>query len=87
LDLAGQRNGSFVLFSSFLDKFQPVGGLMSHSQIATGGPNLTICPVKLFKHTTINQRVAGLWLNWPGDKKAALFCGRQHLTKNQRLGG
>ncbi len=35
-----QRNGGFVLCSAFLDKFRPVGGLMSHSQIATGMPNL-----------------------------------------------
>jgi hypothetical protein len=32
-------NGGFVLCSDFLDEFWPVGGLMSHSRIATGGPN------------------------------------------------
>jgi hypothetical protein len=36
---AGRQNGGFVLPSSFLDEFWPVGGSMSHSQIATGGPN------------------------------------------------
>ncbi len=31
--------------------------------------------------------MAGLWLNRPGDGKAAPFCGRDNLTKNQCLGG
>jgi hypothetical protein len=60
---------------------------MSHSQIATGGPNLISPPHQIVKHSSPNHWVAGIWLNWPGDRKAAPFCGRINLTKNQRLGG
>ncbi len=56
-------------------KLQPAGQIWS------------VCPIKLFKHTTINHRVAGLWLNLLGDGKATLFCGRQNSTKFQCLGG
>jgi hypothetical protein len=52
-------------------------GRVSHSQIASSGPN-----VKIFKHTTINHQVAGLRLNQMEDGKAALFCGHDNSTKN-----
>jgi hypothetical protein len=54
------------------------GGRISHSQIASSRPNSSVRPVEIFKHTTINHQVAGLRLNWPGDGKAALFCGRDN---------
>jgi hypothetical protein len=44
-------------------------------------------PIKIFKHTTINHQVAGLWPNRPGDGKAAPFCGHDNSTKIQCLGG
>jgi hypothetical protein len=62
-------------------KIQLFWGGVSHSQIVSSGPNSLVRPVKIFKHTTINHQVAGLRLNWPGDEKVALFCGRDNLTK------
>jgi hypothetical protein len=56
--LAGRRNGGFVLSSAFLDEFWPVGGLMSHSQIATGGPN-SISPPHQISQTHNNQPSGG----------------------------
>jgi hypothetical protein len=56
-DLAGQRNRSFVLSSAFLDKFWPVGGLMSHSQIAT--PNSIGLPHQIIQ--TYNNQPSGGW--------------------------
>jgi hypothetical protein len=58
LDSAGRRNGGFVLSSAFLDKFRPVGGLMSHSQLATSGPN-SISPPRQIIHTYNNQPSGG----------------------------
>jgi hypothetical protein len=68
-------------------KIQLFWGGVSHSQIASSRLNSSVCPVKIFKHTTINHQVAGLWLNWPGDGKAATFCGHDNSTKNQCLRG
>jgi hypothetical protein len=59
LDLAGQRNSGFVLSSAFLDEFWPVGGLMSHSQIATGGPNLISLPCQIIQ--IYNNQPSGGW--------------------------
>ncbi len=57
-DLARQRNGGFVLCSAFLEKKWPVGGLTSHSQIATGGLNL-INPPRHIIQTYHNQPLDG----------------------------
>jgi hypothetical protein len=81
--------GGFVLCSAFLDKFWPVGGLMSHSQIATAGPNLIGLPHQIIQ-TYPNQPsggwalsdLAGGWkggsILWPAkfDKKLMLGGGQ-----------
>ncbi len=59
LDLAGQRNSGFALSSAFLDKFWLVVGLMSHSQIATSGPNLIGLPHQIIQ--TYNNQPSGGW--------------------------
>jgi hypothetical protein len=58
-----------------------LGGGVSRSQIASSRLNSLVRLVEKFKHTTINHQVAMLWPNWPGDGKAATFCGHDKLTK------
>jgi hypothetical protein len=58
LDLAGQRNGSFVLCSAFFGRIFAVWGLMSHIQVATGGPNLIGPPHQIIQ-TYHNQPLGG----------------------------
>jgi hypothetical protein len=68
-------------------KIRLFSGGVSHSQITSSGPNSSVRLVKILKHTTINHQVAGLWLNRPGDGKAAALCGRDNLMKIQCLSG
>ncbi len=71
----------------FWTNFRWWGGWWAIAKLQPEGQIWSVCPVKLFKHTTVNHWVAGLWLNQPGDGKAAPFCGRKNSTKNWHLGG
>ncbi len=99
MDSAGRRNGGFVLCRAFLDEFWPVGGLMSHSQIATGGSNL-IGPPHQFIQTYHNQpwggwglaESAGGWKSgsilWPAkfDKNSTFLGGGLAIAKLHSAG-
>jgi hypothetical protein len=67
-------------------KFDFLGGGLAIVKWHPVGQIRLVRPVDIFKHTTINHQVAGLWLNWPGDGKAAPFCGRDNSTKIQDKG-
>jgi hypothetical protein len=98
-DSAGQRNSGFVLCSAFLDEFWLVGGLMSHSRIATGGPNL-INPPHQFIQTYPNQPSGGWALaksagGWKGgsvlwrakfDENSTFFGGGVAMAKLRPAG-
>jgi hypothetical protein len=79
------------LSSAFLDEFRLVGGLMSHSQIATGEPNLIGPPHQIIQ--TYNKQPLGGWAlaesagGWKGgsilwlvkfDKKSTFGGGVSH---------
>jgi hypothetical protein len=85
--LAGQRNGSFVLSSAFLDEFRPVGGLMSHSQIATGGPNSTGPPRQIIQ--TYNNQPSDGWAlaESAGGWKGHSVLWPAKFNKNSTFGG
>jgi hypothetical protein len=87
LDLAGQRNGGFILSSAFLDKFWPVGGLMSHSRIATGGLNSIGQPHQIVQ--TYNNQTLGGWAlaESVGGWKSGFVLWPKNSTKVQCLGG
>ncbi len=81
-ELAGEWKAGSILWQGKFDKKMIFGGGgLAIAKLHPVGLNGPICLVKIFNHTTINHRVAGLWLNRPGDGKAALFCGREILTK------
>ncbi len=87
MDSAGQRNGGFVLSSAFLDEFWPVGGLMSHSQIATSRLN-SIGPSHQIIQTYNNQPLGG----WALAESARGWKGHSILwpakfNKNSMFGG
>jgi hypothetical protein len=50
------------------------GGGLAIAKSRPMGQIQPVHPVEIFKHTTINHQVAGLWLNWLRDGKAATFC-------------
>jgi hypothetical protein len=87
LDLAGQRNGGFVLCSAFLDKFWPVGVLMSQSQIVTGWPNLINPPHQIIQ-TYCNQPL-GDWAlaELAGGWKGSSILWPAKFDKNLTFGG
>jgi hypothetical protein len=86
-DSAGQRNGGFILTSAFLDEFRPVGGLMSHSQIATGVPNLIGPPCQIIQ-TYNNQPSGGLALaELAGGWKGVSILWPAKFGKNSTFGG
>jgi hypothetical protein len=86
-DLAGQRNGSFVLSSAFLDEFRLVGGLMSHSQIATSGPNSIGLSHQIIQ--TYNNQPLGGWAlaELAGGWKGHSILWPAKFDKNSTFGG
>jgi hypothetical protein len=87
LNWLGDGNAAPFCGRKNLVKIRLFGGGVSHSQIASSGLNSLVRPVEIFKHTTINHQVAGLWLNRPGDGKVTTFCGRDNSMKIQCMRG
>ncbi len=68
-------------------KFNGWGGGLAIAKSCPAGRILSMRPVKIFKNSTTNHRVAGLWLNRLGDGKAAPFCGPDYSMKIQLFWG
>jgi hypothetical protein len=81
------KDGSFILSSAFLDKFWLVRGMMSHSQIATGGQNLISLPRQIIQKNN-NQPLGGWALaESAGGRKGSSVLWLAKFDKNLTFGG